>query len=179
MLQTTAEPSIASSLDNKANNKHNQRKRDNIASAGVTGKNIQIQSIGAKSKNLSKSKKPNFAKTNSSKTDFFIFETKKAFAYLQKTFIKVPILYYFDPKHYIWIETDTFNYTIGRILSQLTPNQQFSDHLTFESSKPNFFKSKNSQWHSVGLFFQKMISAETHYKTHNQELLVIVEIFKT
>ena len=31
----------------------------------------------------------------------------------------------------------------------------------------------------LSLFFQKMIPAETRYKTYDQELLAIVKIFKT
>lgn len=39
--------------------------------------------------------------------------------------------------------------------------------------------SKIGQWYSVAFFFQKMIPTKTWYKTHNQELLTIVEAFKT
>ena len=55
---------------------------------------------------------------------------------------------------------DVSGYTIGRIFSQLT-----LDNL--------------GQWHLVAFFSQKIIPAETRYKTHNNELLAIVEAFKT
>ncbi len=40
-------------------------------------------------------------------------------------------------------------------------------------------KSEIGQWYLVAFFFQKMIPAETRYKTHDQELLAIVEALKT
>ena len=51
---------------------------------------------------------------------FLISEAKLAFLRLREAFTKVPILHYFDPKHYIQIETNTSNYVISGILSQLT-----------------------------------------------------------
>ena len=35
------------------------------------------------------------------------------------------------------------------------------------------------QWYLIAFFFRKMISLETQYKTHNDKLLAIVNIFKT
>lgn len=40
-------------------------------------------------------------------------------------------------------------------------------------------KYKVDQWHLVAFFSRKIIPAETWYTTHNQELLIIVETFKT
>ena len=54
---------------------------------------------------------------------------------------------------------DASSYAIGGVLSQLT-----SDNLGW--------------WHLMVFFLQKMILAETKYKTHNGELLAIVEAFK-
>lgn len=39
--------------------------------------------------------------------------------------------------------------------------------------------SKIGQWYLVVFFSHKIIPAEIQYKIHNQELLVIVEAFKT
>ena len=75
-------------------------------------------------------------------------------------FLKAPILHHFDPKCHIRIETDASGYAIGGVLSQLT-----SDDL--------------GRWHPVAFFSRKMILAETRYKTHDGELLAIVEAFKT
>ena len=55
---------------------------------------------------------------------------------------------------------DAFGYAIGGVLSQLTSNDL-------------------GRGHPVAFFPQKMIPAETRYKTHNGELLAIVEAFKT
>ncbi len=75
-------------------------------------------------------------------------------------FIKAPILNHFDPERHIQIETDTSGYAISEIISQLT-----SDN--------------SGWWHPVAFFSTKMIPVETWYKTHDNELLAIIETFKT
>lgn len=40
-------------------------------------------------------------------------------------------------------------------------------------------KSEIGQWYLVAFFFQKMIPVKTCYETYNQELLAIMEVFKT
>ena len=90
---------------------------------------------------------------------FLTPEVKLVFLQVRQAFTEAPILYHFDPEHYIRIETDASSYTIVSILSQLT--------------------SETGQWHSVAFFLRKMISAESRYKTHNQELSAIVETCKT
>ena len=92
-------------------------------------------------------------------SSFLISETKLAFLQLRQTFTEGPILHHFDPKCYIRIEIDASGYSIGSILSQLTP--------------------ETGQWHPVAFFSRKMILAETWYETHDQKLLAIVEAFKT
>ncbi len=61
----------------------------------------------------------------------------------------------------------------------MTLDPHFSDHVTHEDPNSDFLKSEIGHWHLVTFFFQKIISAETRYKTHNLELLAIVEAFKT
>ena len=51
----------------------------------------------------------------SSETDFLTFRVKEAFTHLQKTFIKAPILRYFDLKCYIRIEIDALGYVIDGV----------------------------------------------------------------
>ena len=79
---------------------------------------------------------------------------------MRQAFIEAPILNHFDPERHIQIKTDVSGYAIGEILRQLTSDD-------------------SSQWHPVAFFSRKMIPAETWYKTHNGELLAIVEAFKT
>ena len=98
---------------------------------------------------------PRAAKNSS----FLTSEAKLAFIRLWQAFTRALILHYFDPECYIQIETDASSYAIGGILSQLT--------------------TETGQWHLVAIFFKKMISAEAWYKTHDQEMLTIVEVFKT
>ena len=55
----------------------------------------------------------------SSRTSFFTAQDSLTFIQWRKAFIKAPILYYFDSKHYIQIETDVSGYAISLIVSQL------------------------------------------------------------
>ena len=111
--------------------------------------------------NIGAMKEPNFLTLNA----------KKAFNYLRLAFIKAPILQHFDPESYIRIKTDALGYAIGGMLSQLNLDSDASPN---DSNKSDF-----GQWHPVAYFFRKMIPVETQYKTHNIELLAIVEAFKT
>lgn len=54
------------------------------------------------------------------KAGFLISKASLAFPWLKKAFTKTPILYHFNSKYYIMIETDTSGYTISGVLSQLT-----------------------------------------------------------
>ena len=120
----------------------------------VDGDKVEVDEVGKKVQNLSKSKK------TLRSSNFFTPRTKLAFTKLRQAFIKALILHHFDPKHYIRIETDASGYAIGGVLNQLT-----LDNL--------------SQWHPIAFFLRKMIPPETRYKTHDGELLVIIEAFKT
>ena len=91
---------------------------------------------------------------------FLIPKARLAFNKLRKAFTKAPILQHFNPKYYIWIQTDASGYVIGKVLSQLTSND-------------------SGQWKPIVYYSQKMILAKTWYKTHNSKLLAIVKAFKT
>ena len=110
--------------------------------------------------------------------DFLISGAKKTFIHLQNSFIMAPIVRYFDPERHIWIETDALEYTIGKVLSEITLDQPFSNHMIYENLDP-ISKSKIGQWHLIAFFSQKIILTQRWYKTHNQKLLPIVEVFKT
>lgn len=89
------------------------------------------------------------------------------------------ILKYYNPEHYIRIETDASRYTISGVLSQMTSDQISSNHVTHKNLDSNFSKPEIGQWHLIAFFSQKMIPTETRYKTYDQELLSIVKTFKT
>ena len=91
---------------------------------------------------------------------FLTSKIRKAFTKLRQAFVEAPILNHFDLKRYIQIKIDVFGYANSGILSQLT-----LDDL--------------GQWHPVAFFSKKKIPAKTWYKTHNGELLAIIEAFKT
>ena len=50
-------------------------------------------------------------------SDFLISRARLVFTKLRQVFVKVPILYYFDPKNYIWIEINVSSYAINEIFS--------------------------------------------------------------
>ena len=86
-------------------------------------------------------------------------DTKKAFDQLRQAFTEAPIFQHFDPEQYIRIETDASGHAIGGELSQMT--------------------NDSGRWHPVAYLLHKMIPAKTRYKTHDVELLAIVEAFET
>lgn len=90
---------------------------------------------------LAKFKKPDCLKVKAVGIDFLIFEAKTAFFSLQKVFNKIPILYYFDLKRYIRMVFDAFGYAIMEVLSQLTSDKLFCNHMTSENIE-NLFKSE-------------------------------------
>ena len=90
-------------------------------------------------------------------TDYLTRDARQAFTQLRQMFTKVLILWHFNPECHIRIETDVLGYAIDSVLSQLT---------------------NLGQWHPMAYYFRKMIPAKTRYKTHNSELLAIVEVFK-
>ena len=121
-------------------------------------------------RNLSKSKKLKNTKSEIQthiktmrEPTFLTPGTRKTFNQLRQAFTKALILRHFDLKCHIRIETDALGYVIERVLSSLT-----SDYLTFDQG----------QWQPIAYFLKKMIPAEIRYKTHNGELLAIVEAFK-
>ena len=162
MLKTTGSSKELATRAFRAGN--NEVVRDGGSRADETVVNL---SKNKKSKkltcvlNIGAMRKPNFLTSNA----------KKAFNHLRLAFIEALILQYFDSESHIRIETDTSSYAIGGVLSQLNLN---SDVPPNDSNKSDF-----GQWHPVAYFFSKMILAETQYKTHNAELLAIVEAFKT
>ncbi len=54
-----------------------------------------------------------------------------------------------------------------------------SNYVTYKNLNLIFSKPEIGQWHPVAFISQKMILIETRYETHNQELLTIIEAFKT
>ena len=121
------------------------------------------------SRKLAKFKIRTKSGNNLEEPKFLISKAKEAFNRLRQAFTKAPILRHFDSECHIRIETDASGYAIGRVLNQLTPNQETSDKAI----------GSNVDLYPVAYFFRKMIPPKTRYKTHNSELLAIVEAFKT
>ena len=92
------------------------------------------------------------------KSDHFLtLEAIQAFDRLKQAFVTAPVLWHFDVKLPIRVEADVSRHTISGILCQ---------------------QDEDGHWHSIAYYSHKMIPAEWNYKTHNAELLVIVEAFK-
>ncbi len=124
--------------------KKNQDVSSGCSSKGVDGDIKNLSSI-VKS---AKSKKPNFTKANSG-TDFLTLRAKEAFIHLQKAITKALILKHFDPKRYIWIETNALGYAISEILSQMTSDhsdQLSSNYVTHKNINPILSKVEIDQW---------------------------------
>ena len=135
------------------------------SSTGADGRSVSESDMSRKtimSKNWTKN-------GHSEEFKFLTSKAKKAFNYLKQAFTKTSILQHFDLKCHIQNKTNTSDYVIGRVLSQLTSNQLTLNE-TIKSSVELYL---------LTYFSKKMISAETQYKTHNSELLAIVEAFKT
>ena len=137
--------------------------------------------VGGGDRNLSKSKKSKNTKSGiqtrigaTGEPTFLTPGAREAFNQLRQAFTEAPILQHFDPECHIRIETDVSGYAIGGVLSQL-----ISDQVTLNSKSNPIEKSDFGQWHPVAYFSKKMIPAETRDKTHDGELLAIVEAFKT
>ena len=146
---------------------------DSIDGGGVK---IAKKSRKSKSQKLAKSKKPSKS-GNSPNFDakkagpsFLTPEARSAFNRLRLAFTEAPILRHFDPECHIRIETDASGYAIGGVLSQLASGT---------SPDGVVIKTDLGQWHPIAFFSRKMIPAKTQYKTHDSELLAIVEAFKT
>ena len=75
-------------------------------------------------------------------------------------FFKALILHHFDLEHYIRIETNVLGYTIDGVPSQLTSNDL-------------------GQWHPLAFFLLIITMTDIRYEIYNDELLAIIEIFKT
>ena len=95
----------------------------------------------------------------------FIFEeiARQTFRRLIKTFIKTLMLIHFDFRNLIKVEIDASRFIIATILSQF---------ITF------VIGVRQTQWHSIAFYLEKMIFVEIRYKTHDQELLFIVATFQ-
>ena len=129
-----------------------------IDSDEVDGGEVEVDKVGKKVQKKTKSKNLSKSKKTIGSSDFLILGAKLAFTKFRQAFLKAPMLYHFDPERHIRIETDVLGYAIGGVLSQLT---------------------SEGQWYPVAFISRRMILVETRYKTHDGELLAIIEAFKS
>ena len=107
----------------------NEPKSSQAKSQDATGRPVSGE-IDNRTENLSSG---TMAK-RSSKAEFPSCKAKKAFSRLWKAFTKALILRHFDPEYHIWIETDILRYAINKVLSQMTLDQYFSNHVTHQAN---------------------------------------------
>ena len=81
-----------------------------------------------------------------------------SYRHLRDIFMSAPLLIHYDPKKKIRMETDASNFALAGIISQ---------------------QDDDGNWRPVAFMSRKMIPAEQNYETHDQELLAIVQAFKT
>lgn len=85
-------------------------------------------------------------------------KAREAFNKLKKAFTEAPLLWHFDPRLKIRVETDASGYAISGIISQL--------------------QEDDGQWHPIAFWSRKMIDTEHRYEAHDGELLAIIKAFK-
>jgi len=81
-----------------------------------------------------------------------------AFETLKHAFTQAPILAHFNPNNPIVVETDTSDYAIAAIISQISPN--------------------DSNIHPITFYSCSMQLAELNYEIYDKELLAIFEAFR-
>ncbi|MCO5566654.1 hypothetical protein L7F22_020332 [Adiantum nelumboides] len=85
-------------------------------------------------------------------------EAAKAFQALKQAFTTAPILIHADPTKPFILETDTSDFALGAILSQV---------------------GDDGRVHPVAFHSRKFLAAEINYEIHDKELLAIVDSFET
>ena len=80
-----------------------------------------------------------------------------AFEHLKERFTTGPILTHFDETGLTKLETDTSDFALGAILSQL---------------------SDDDRWHPVAFHSRKFSDAKINYDVHDKEMSAIVAAFK-
>ena len=98
------------------------------------------------------------------KTGPFVWNeaAEDAFRKLRQCFLEDVILAYYDPNLRCKVETDASGQALGGILTQAHPLQ-----------------SGRTVWRPVAFFSRKMQGAELNYGTPDQEMLAIVECFRS
>ena len=109
----------------------NKKNRDTLSIIDNRGIDKDIKNLSSVIKSVRELK---LIKSNYSKMNFLTLGAKEAFIHLQKAFIKTLILYYFDKKRHIWIETNALGYAINEILSQLTSEVDLAIYKIHESN---------------------------------------------
>src|SRR5467141_3491359 len=82
----------------------------------------------------------------------------KAFGALKHAFTMAPILMHFNPDNPIVVETDTSDYAIAVIISQISPD--------------------DGDIHLIAFYSRSMQPAELNYEIYNKELLAIFKAFQ-
>ncbi len=113
---------------------------------------------GPDSKSSKPAKRSTVIPTPQGLASFLTKEVKEFFQRLKKAFCEEPVLQHFDVSKPIRLETDASGKAIGGVLCQ---------------------QDAYINWHLVAYYSSKMLPAELSYETHNNELLAIVEAFKT
>ena len=84
-------------------------------------------------------------------------EVEQAFRRLKQIFTSTPLLQHYDSFKRIRIEIDVFIFGIAGIMTQ---------------------SNEDEHWRSMAFWSRKLISAKQNYEIHDQELLIIVTVFK-
>ena len=93
------------------------------------------------------------------KSSIFIIEAKKRSRLFSnfKIYFHSLFFFYFDLKKKIKIKTNALNFVVIEILNQ---------------------RNDDDHWRLITFWSRKLISIKQNYKTHDQELLIIITMFK-
>ena len=86
----------------------------------VDGGEVEVDEVGKKGRETSKSKNSSKSKKAVGPSDFLTPGAKLAFTKLRQAFFKASILHHFNSERHIRIEMDALGYAIGGVLSQQT-----------------------------------------------------------
>ncbi len=89
-------------------------------------------------------------------------EAEEVFRLLKELFTSAPILRMFNPELRIRIETDTSEFALRVVISQLFPD----------------LRTGREIWYSITFWSRKMTNAKHNYETHDEKLLAVVATFK-
>ena len=126
--------------------------------SAIAGPLTSMLKTGPRPKTFKSTKRNIVNITQNNPASFLTKEAKESFQKLKKAFCEERVLQHFDVSKPIRVKTDASRKVIGGVLCQ---------------------QNTDNNWYLVAYYSRKIAPAERNYETHDAELLVIVEGFRT